>query len=103
MRDRAYLRSLLDSLDIEAVRDMFGVTWHIVRVDPGWCALRLGGGVAYWNGPESLIQHCLRADRLGDLAGQLCVQEFLAGLTNEELARVYGAGEVPDDLFPPAA
>ncbi len=40
--------------------------------EPGWCALRRGGGVIYWYGPYSLIQQWARAERLGDLAGQLC-------------------------------
>jgi hypothetical protein len=101
MLDRAYLRTLLDNLD--AVRCMFGDSWHIFRAEAGWCALRYGGGVIFWDGPESLILPFICAERLGDLAGQLCLQEFLAGLSGDELARVYAAGEIPEDLFSSAA
>lgn len=99
MLDRAYLRKLLDNLDIDAMRGMFGDTWHIFPAKPGWCALRYGGGVIFWQGPESLILPFICAERLGDLAEQLCIQEFLVGLSGDELARMYAAGEIPEDLF----
>jgi hypothetical protein len=102
MPDRCHLRTLLEGIDVGAVRELFGSTWYILQAEPGWCALRRGGGVIYWDGPYSLIRHCVRAERLGDLAGQLCLQEFLASLTGGELARVYAAGAIPDDLFPAA-
>jgi hypothetical protein len=98
MPDRCYLRALLDGLDIGTVRELFGATWYILQAEPGWCAVRRGDGVIYWDGPQSLIQHCVHAERLGELAGQLCVQEFLATLTSDELARVYAVGQIPDDL-----
>jgi hypothetical protein len=100
MPDRSYLHALLDALDIGIMQELFGATWYILAAKPGWCALRRGGGVICWDGPQSLIQHCVRAERLGDLAGQLCLQEFLATLTEDELARVYAAGEIPGDLVP---
>jgi hypothetical protein len=102
MPDRCHLRALLDGLDIGTVRELFGAAWYILHAEPGWCAVRRGGGIIYWDGPQSLIQHCVRAERPGDLAGQLCVQDFLATLTVAELARVYAIGAIPDDLFPPA-
>jgi hypothetical protein len=69
MADLSYLHALLEALDISAVRELFGDTWHILPADLGWCAFRRGGGVIYWDGPQSLIQHCVCAERLGDLAG----------------------------------
>lgn len=101
MPDLSYLHALLEALDIGAVRELFGDTWHILLADAGWCAFRRGGGAIHWDGPQSLIQHCVCAERLADLAGQLCLQEFLATLTDDELARVYAAGEIPGDLFAP--
>ena len=101
MPDRSYLRALLDALDIGAVRELFGDAWHILQAEPGWWAIRRGGGVVYWDGPQSLILHCVCAERLGDLAGQLCLQDFLASLTDDELVRVYVAGEIPDNLYAP--
>jgi hypothetical protein len=102
MLDQACRRALLDAIDLDTVRELFSDVWYILPAGTGWFALRRGGGVICWDGPESLIQHCVRAERLGDLAGQLCLQEFLAGLTKDELTRVYAAGEIPGDLFPPA-
>jgi len=38
MTDPAHLRSLLSTLDLAAVRELFSVTWHIFPAGPGWQA-----------------------------------------------------------------
>jgi hypothetical protein len=73
MTDHAYLRAPLDTLDIAAVREVFGGTWHIFRAGQDYCALRRGGGVIFWDGPASLLQPCVCAERPDDLARQLCL------------------------------
>ena len=103
MLDLAYVGCLLDALDLGGVRSIFGDSWHILAAETGWCALRRGGGPIFWNGPDALLVPFICAERLGDLARQLYLQEYLAGLTRDELSRVYAAGEIPSDLFPWAA
>jgi hypothetical protein len=97
--DPSYIRELRDSLDIATVERWFGDTWHIFRAAGSWCALRRGGGTVMWNGPKSLIRPVLCAERLDDLAEQMCVQALLDRLNPADLERVYATGEIPDDLF----
>jgi hypothetical protein len=95
----AAMRAFFESIDIELVRAVFGEAWAITHAPAGWLALRRGGGVIHWDGPESLIVPVLFAERLGDLAQQLCVQSLLDQLNSEDLAKVYATGELPGDLF----
>lgn len=97
--NRAALRAFFDGIDIELVRGVFGEEWAITHAPAGWLALRRGGGVIHWDGPESLIVPALFAERLGDLAQQLCLQSLLDQLSAEDLAKVYATGELPGDLF----
>jgi hypothetical protein len=102
MDNRPQLRIPRKQIEIDTVRATFGNDWHIFRTDEYWCAMRRGGAVLMLDdGPSSLIQFCLYASRLDDLARQLCLQEFLRRLSPGELARVHATGEIPDDLFTP--
>jgi hypothetical protein len=97
--NRAAIRAFFDNIDIEVVRGVFGEAWIITHAPTGWLALRRGGGVVRWDGPESLIVPALFAERLGDLAQQLCMQSLLDQLSAEDLAKVHATGELPADLF----
>ena len=95
----SYIRQLRDSLDLGTMERWFGDTWHVFRAAEWWCAMRRGGGTVMWNGPRSLIRPVLCAERLDDLAEQMCVQALLDQLSPADLERVYASGEIPDDLF----
>jgi hypothetical protein len=97
--NHAAIRAFLDGMDAETVREVSGREWNITHTSAGWLALRRGGGVLSWDGPDSLLRPVLFADRLGDLAEQLCAQTFLDQLSHEDMRRVYAAGAIPDDLF----
>jgi hypothetical protein len=83
---------LNNELDLEFVRATF----------PGW---RLGGGPGHWfavrggveatSGPRSLLRRCLSASTLMALADMLCLQEYLDGLSDEELADVWQQAGLP--------
>jgi hypothetical protein len=93
---RAYIRA---HTTVEIVRKCYGDAWHIFPSEEGWTAIRRGGGIFVWAGPQSLIRHCLWSEHLDDLASQLSLQSFLDKLGSDELALVYNSGEIPGDLF----
>jgi hypothetical protein len=80
-------------LDSGSVRAAFP-GWHIGGSDGNWYAFR-GGAVAP-DGPRSLLRCYLRADTLPALADQLCLQVYLDGLSDEELAEVWRRVSLPE-------
>jgi hypothetical protein len=63
--------------------------WRIFELGGVWWATR--GGVQEWEGPSSLLLRSLTAPDLTALAERLCLQEWLDGLDDGELAMVYRA------------
>lgn len=75
------------ALDAAMVRAAFPA-WHVAqRATGGWLAFR--GGLEMSGGPRSLLRCVLGAPTLADLAERLAVQEYLDGLSPEELAGVW--------------
>jgi hypothetical protein len=70
-------------LDLDSVRATFP-GWRIGGAPGNWYAFR--GGLAALDGPWSLLRRHLRADTLMALAEQLCLQEYLDSLSDQELA-----------------
>jgi hypothetical protein len=48
------------------------------------------------DGPRSLLRRYLRADTLEGLAEQLGLQEYLDGLSDQELAEVWRRARLPE-------
>ena len=67
--------------------------WRIARHPSGWWAMR--EGIAGLDGSRLLIQHVHVAPDLKGLAERLCLQEYLDGLTPDELAAVWRAMALP--------
>jgi hypothetical protein len=80
-------------LDLDSVRATFP-GWHIGRSCGNWYAFR-GGAVAL-HGPRSLLRCYLHADILMALAEQLSLQEYLDGLSEQELAEVWQRVGLPE-------
>ena len=79
-------------LDLDMVRAVFP-DWRIHGSLGNWFAVR-GGFVAH-DGPRSLLHCYLTASTLPELAEQLCLQEHLDGLSDQELADVWQRIELP--------
>ena len=73
-------------LDPGSVRAAFP-GWHIGGSGGNWYAFR--GGTVAPDGPRSLLRCYLRADSLSALAEKLCLQEYLDGLSDQELSEVW--------------
>jgi|SRR5271165_1099453 len=67
--------------------------WRVFKHVGAWWAVR--PGVEKWDGPESLLRRTITAPDLMTLADRLCAQEWLDGLDDDELERVY-RGEVAE-------
>lgn len=100
MADPAWFRELIEQLTLSDVRELFSEYWILFHSGERWCAIRRGGGEVAWDGPQSMILPALHAARLADLAMQLCVQTILRQLTDDELAHVWTAGEMPAPTHP---
>jgi hypothetical protein len=79
-------------LDLDSVRATFP-GWRIGGAPGNWYAFR--GGLAALDGPWSLLRRHLRADTLMALAEQLCLQEYLDSLSDQELAEVWQRVSLP--------
>ena len=79
-------------ITLEMLRATFPV-WRIAGHPAGWWAMRQGA--ASLDGPRSLIQHVHVAADLTGLAGKLCLQEHLDGLSPPELAAVWREMALP--------
>ena len=76
----------LGEIALDGLRATFPA-WRIARHPAGWWAMREGTGRL--DGPLSLIQHVHVAPDLTSLAERLCLQEYLDGLSAEELGAVW--------------
>jgi hypothetical protein len=79
-------------LDLDTLRAVFP-DWHISGSLGCWFAVR--GGFVALDGPRSLLHCYLSASTLLELAEQLCLQEHLDGLSDQELANVWQRIELP--------
>lgn len=82
----------LTTLDLTMVRATFP-GWRIFSSAGCWWAIR--GGLEFFDGPKSLLRCTLSASTLVRLAEKLSLQEYLDGLTAEELADVYARASLP--------
>jgi hypothetical protein len=79
-------------LDLDVLRAVFP-DWRIGGSLGYWFAVR--GGLVAHDGPRSLLHCCLNASTLLELAEQLCLQEYLDGLSDQELEKVWQRIELP--------
>lgn len=75
-----------EALDLESLR-VACPGWHIGGSPGNWHAFR--SGISMMDGPWSLLRRHLHADTLLALAERLCVQAYLDGLSEQELAEVW--------------
>jgi hypothetical protein len=75
-----------EALDLESLRAACP-GWHIGGSSGNWHAFR--SGVSMLDGPWSLLRRHLHADTLLALAERLCLQDYLDGLSEQELAEVW--------------
>jgi hypothetical protein len=68
--------------------------WRLGGEPGSWCTFR--GGVIALEGPRSLLRCYLCADTLPGLAEQLGLQEYLDGLSDQELAEVWRRARLPE-------
>lgn len=68
--------------------------WHIGGSSGNWHAFR--SGISMLDGPWSLLRRHLHADTLLTLAEQLSLQEYLDGLSDQELAEVWHRVSLPE-------
>lgn len=80
-------------LERDAVRATFP-GWHIGGSCRNWYAFR--GGTVASSGPWSLLRRNLHADTLLALAEKLCLQEYLDGLNDQQLAEVWQRVGLPE-------
>jgi hypothetical protein len=76
----------VEEVDLESLRAACP-GWRIAGSSGNWHAIR--SGVSMMDGPWSLLRRHLRADTLLVLAEQLGSQEYLDGLSEQELAEVW--------------
>jgi hypothetical protein len=67
--------------------------WRITGTEGCWFAIR--GGLEMQTGPRSLLRCVLSASTLVELAEKLSLQEYLDGLTAEELDEVWRRASLP--------
>jgi hypothetical protein len=84
--------STVAQLGLDALRAVFP-NWRINGSPCHWFAVR-GGFVAH-GGPRSLLHCYLSASTLLELAEKLGLQEYLDGLSDQELADVWHRIELP--------
>jgi hypothetical protein len=80
-------------LGLDSVRATFS-SWHVGGSCGNWYAFR-GGAVAL-SGPRSLLHRYLHTGTLLALAEQLCLQEYLDSLSDQELAEVWQRVSLPE-------
>lgn len=80
-------------LDLDSVRATFP-GWRIGEA-PGNYYYAFRGGLVALDGPRSLLRRHLRADTLLALTEQLCLQNYLDGLSDQELAEVWQRVSLP--------
>ncbi len=73
-------------LDLDMLRATFP-SWHVGGSPGYWFAVR--GGFTAHDGPRSLLRCHLSATSLLALAEKLCLQEYLDGLSDDELEDVW--------------
>jgi len=81
-----------DALDLESLRAACP-GWRIGGSSGNWHAFR--SGVSVLDGPWSLLRRHLHADTLLALAERLCLQGYLDGLSEQELAEVWQRVSLP--------
>ena len=81
-----------EALDLESLR-VACPGWHIGGSPGNWHAFR--SGISMLDGPWSLLRRHLRADTLLALAERLCLQDYLDGLSYQELAEVWQQVSLP--------
>jgi hypothetical protein len=79
-------------LDLDMLRAVFP-DWRIHGSLGYWFAVH--GGFVALDGPRSLLHRYLSATTLLELAEKLCLQEYLDGLSDQELADVWQRIELP--------
>jgi hypothetical protein len=79
-------------LDLDTLRAIFPA-WRISGSPNHYFAVR--GGFEALDGPRSLLHRYLAATTLLELAEQLCLQEYLDGLSDRELEEVWQRVELP--------
>lgn len=84
--------SALARLDLDMLRAVF-LAWRIGGSPGYWFAAR--GGIDAPGGPRSLLRRYLSASTLPELAERLCLQEYLDGLSDQELEDVCQRFELP--------
>lgn len=84
---------VVGQLDLESLRAACP-GWHIAGSSGNWHAFR--GGISMLDGPWSLLRRHLRADTLLVLAEQICLQYYLDGLSDQELAEVWRHVSLPE-------
>ena len=89
------LHGIVAKLDLDILRAAFP-SWHIAGSADNWHAFR--GGLSMLDGPWSLLRCHLHAATLVDLAEQLCLQEYLDGLSEHELAEVWQRMRLPEPI-----
>lgn len=82
----------VDALDLELLRAVCP-GWHIAGSFGNWYAFR--GGISMLDGPWSLLRCFLHADTLPALAEQLSLQEYLDGLSEQELTGIWQDVSLP--------
>ncbi len=79
-------------LDLDSVRTVFP-GWCISGSPGRWYAFR--GGLVELDGPGALLRRYLCSDTLSALTEQLCLQGYLDGLSDQELAEVWQQASLP--------
>jgi hypothetical protein len=82
-----------EALDLESLR-VACPSWRVGGSSGNWHAFR--SGISMMDGPWSLLRCHLHADTLLGLAERLCLQEYLDGLSEQELAEVWQRVELPE-------
>jgi hypothetical protein len=83
---------MVAQLDLDTLRAVFP-DWHISGSPGSWFAVR--GGLVAHDGPRSLLHSYLTASTLLELAEQLCLQEYLGDLSDQELTGVWQRIKLP--------
>lgn len=68
--------------------------WRVYHISGNWHAFRSGASML--DGPQSLLRCHLHADTVLALADKLCLQTYLDGLSDQELAEVWQQVKLPE-------